>query len=355
MIASSRFAVALLLASAFPALAQTKAPAKAPGGFTFSGVNSVYRSNGVRLEGTPKQPARVKSPELDVTAQVIAFDIKNGSPSEVRAQNSVNLKLDLPASPGGAPAHIEVRCSNATLTPRPFKLVLKGKLNGFYQIGNGARSTLTGETATFTRPNENIVAELTGGITLVVPAETLGRPDDLGDLTITAQRGRINQADGSATFSGNARAVSKGANSFDVTASEFILTRSANGAIATLKTSGRTLVKLDLPPDLVPAATEADATPSRAAVGKPTHLEVAADGAVIDRSTSTATFDGNVKGFYQLNPGTRETQPYNFAGNRAVVRYVVPAAGATDALGGLSVQVSGEPVSIQAPAFNFGF
>lgn len=351
MIASSRFAVALLLVGALPAVAQTKAPVKAPGGLTFSGVNSIYRSNGVRLEGTPAQPAHVTSPEMDVTAQVIALDVASGAVSQVRAQNSVNLKLNLPARNGAAPARVEVRCANATLTPRPFKLVLKGKLNGFYQLGNGAQTTLTGDVATFTEVNKNIVADVTGGITLNVPAETLGRPDALGDLTITAQRGRINQADGTATFSGNARAISKGANSFDVAASEFVLTRAADGTISTLRTSGRTLVKLDLPPDAAPQAS----TPGATSVGRPTHVEVAADGAVIDRATSTATFDGNVKGFYSLSSAATPSAPYNFAGSRAVIRYVVPATGATDNLAGLSVQVTGAPVSIEAPAFNLGF
>ncbi|RYG69365.1 hypothetical protein EON80_09940 [bacterium] len=307
----------------------------------------------MRLEGTPAQPARVSSPELDVTAQVIAFDIAKGAPSEVRAQNSVNLKLNLPARPGGEATRIDVRCANATLTPRPFKLVLKGKLNGFYQIGNGAKTTLTGETATFTRTDDkNIIADVTGGITLNVPAEALGRPDALGDLTITAQRGRINQADGSATFSGNARAISKGANAFDVSAAEFVLTRTADGTISTLKTSGRTLVKLDLPPEPVTAPAEPGANPS---LGKPTHVEIAADGAVIDRATSTGTFDGNVKGFYTLNPVNGVTQPYNFVGTRAVVRYVAPTAAEGNALSGLSVDVKGAPLTIEAPSFNFGF
>jgi hypothetical protein len=360
MIASSRFAFALLLGAALPVFAQIKAPAKVPGGITISAEVTLARPNGVRLEGNPSKPVRLTSPELDLMAQVVALDFdttKGKTISEVRAQNSVSLKMNLTPKNGGAPARIEVRCANATLTPRPFKLVLKGKLNGFYQVTGGAKNTISGDTATFTQVNNNLIADVTGGITVNIPAETLGRPDDLGDLTITAQRGRINQADGSATFSGNARATSKGgSNGFDVTATEFVLTREPNGTISTLKTVGRTLVKLDLPPDPAPQPV-AGATLDKPGVGKPTHLEVAADSATINRSTSTAIFNGNVKGFYTLNPAAQGPQSYNFAGDIATISYAPsPATGATgNALAGLSVQVKGEPVSIEGPAFDFGF
>jgi hypothetical protein len=373
MIAPSRFALALLLAGALPAFAQTKAPAKAPGGLTFSGVNSIYRSNGVRLEGTPAQPARVTSPEIDCTAQVIAFDLAGNAISEVRAQTGVNLKLNMTPADSGPPTHVEVTCANATLTPKPMKLVLVGNVNGFYQVAGGAKNTISGDRAVLTQPNKNIVVDVEGGpkgVVLVVPAENMGRPDALGDLTVTAQRAHIDQATGNATFTGNAHAVSKGANAFDVAATEFTLTRAADGTLSTLTTTGRTQVKLDLPPDPTPATpapapepaptTGKDGKPVKAKpnYGKPTHVEVAADGAVIERATSTATFTGNVKGFYLLAPIGGVAAPYNFAGSKAIVTYVVPPAGTVptgNAAPGLSVQVTGAPVSIDAPAFNFGF
>ena len=355
---ASRFLLLVFLAAALPAFSQTrpKAPAKAPGGFNYSAVNLIYRSNGVRLEGTPAQPARVQSPELEVSAQVIAFDLAGNSISEVRAQNSVNLKLNFAPRAGGAGARIEARCSSAVLTPGARKLELKGNLSGFYQIAGGAKNTLSGDAATLTFANGNLVADLAGGaqgVVVSIPAETLGRPDALGALTITAQRARINQSDGSATFSGRARAVSKGgSNNFDVSATEFVLTRGSDGTISTLKTTGRTLVKLDLPPDAAPAKIDSG---EKSAVGKPTRVEVASNGALIDRATSTATFDGDVKGFYTLAPAVGAPQNFDFAGNRAVVRYVAPTEKLENALAGLSVQVTGAPVSLEGPSFDFGF
>lgn len=367
---STRLALAALLLSATPLLAQTQSPAaKAPGGFTYSAVNLVYRSNGVRLEGNAAHPAHVQSPELDVTAQVIAFDLAGNSISEVRAQTGVNLKLNFSSQGGGAPAHIEATCNSAVLVPGNRKLVLTGNLKGFYQVQGGAKNTLSGDSATLTYTGGNLLADLVGGVTLGIPAESTGRPDAVGDIVITAQRARINQSDGSATFTGNAHAISKGgANAFDVAAPQFILTRGSDGTISTLRTSGRTLVKLDLPPDPAPAAaapvaaptattpTPAKTAPTVSALGKPTHVEVAADGAIIERATSTATFDGNVKGFYRLSPPTGTPQNYNFVGNRAVIRYVVPtgAQATGNALAGLNVEVTGVPVSVEGPAFNLG-
>jgi hypothetical protein len=352
MMALSRFFLLVFLATALPSFAQTRP--KAPDNFKYFAVNLIYRSNGVRLEGTPAQPARVQTPELDVSAQVLAFDLAGKSISEVRAQNNVNLKLNIPARAGGAPARIEAKCASAVLTSSDRKLVLKGNLSGFYQIAGGVKNTLSGDSATLTFANGNLLADLVGGVSLSIPAETLGRPDALGDLTITAQRARINQTDGSATFSGKARAISKGTgNSFDVSAAEFVVTRGADGTISTLKTTGRTLVKLDLPPEAAPSnGANGD---GKATVGKPTRVEVAADSALIERATSTATFDGNVKGFYTLAPATGTPQNFDFVGNRAVVRYVAPAAGASGPLSGLSVQVSGAPVSLEGPSFDFGF
>jgi hypothetical protein len=266
----------------------------------------------------------------------------------VRALGNVNFKLNLVPRGGGAPARIEATCDSATLTTAERVLVLKGRVNGFYQIAGGARNTLRGDAATLRYQGENLIADLTGGVTVSVPAETLGRPDALGDVTITAQRAQINQSDGSATFAGNARAISSGgANAFDVAAPRFTLTRGANGTISTLKTIGRTLVKLDLPPD--PASAGTPATGS--SVGKPTRVEVASDGATIERATSTATFEGNVKGFYRLIQ-IGAPQNFDFAGTRAVVRYL-PTAQGQNALAGLNVDVS--DATVNGPAFDLGF
>ena len=357
-----RFLLAASLLAA-PVLAQTAAAPKAssvpkaPGNLTFSGDLS-YRAGGVRLDANSRGPARVHLPQLDASARALALDLNGQTVTQVRALGSVNFKLDLAPRGGGAPAHIEATCDSATLTSRERRLVLRGHLKGFYQIAGGAKTTLSGDGATIFYEGENLVADLvggaSGGVSLRVPAETLGRSDALGDITVSAQRARINQADGSATFAGNARAVSTGgANAFDVSAPRFVLTRGADGTLSTLKTIGRTLVKLDLPPD----AVAPDVAPKTGAnsLGKPTHVEVAADGATIERATSTAIFDGNVKGFYRLNPdGT--PQNYDFAGTKATIRYA-PTPGATggnaSALSKFELQVKGAEVN--GPPFNLGF
>lgn len=349
-----RTLLAALLLSA-PAFAQTafaqtvvapKAPPKPPGNLTFSGDLS-YRVGGVRLEANAQGPARVRLPQLDASARALALDLAGSTISQVRALGNVNFKLSLAPRGGGNAARIEATCDSATLTSGERRLVLKGHLKGFYQIAGGAKNTLSGDAATLYYQGENLVADLTGGVTLRIPAETLGRPDAIGDVTISAQRAQINQGDGSATFAGNARAVSSGgANAFDVAAPRFTLTRGADGTISTLKTIGRTLVKLDLPPDPTPAGAVADAN----SIGKPTRVEVASDSAVIERATSTATFEGNVKGFYRLAQNG-EPQNFDFAGTRAVIRYL-PVAG-QNALAGLSVQV--KDAAVGAPAFNLGF
>ncbi len=362
----SRILLSALLLGA-PALAQTKTPApksapKTPGNSTIRGDLSYRPNGGVRLDANAAGPARVTLPQLDVSARSVALDDAPNI-SQVRAVGSVNFKLDLAPRAGAAPARIEATCNSATYFVRERKLVLKGNLKGFYQVAGGPKSTLGGEVATFTNPGGNLLAELTGGVSLVVPAETLGRPDQIGALTITAQRAQINQSEGTATFAGNARAISTGgANAFDVAAPRFTLTRLAGGTISTLVATGRTLVKLDLPPDPTPIATPGATVPTapvspdvpqKISVGKPTRVEVASDGAIIERATSTATFAGNVKGFYRLSAAGAAPQNYDFAGSRAVIRFVQPADAKAGMLAGLNVDVSDAVVG--GPSFNLGF
>ncbi len=344
---SSRIFLVALLFCACPLAAQTKAPAAKAPVSSFSG-HVTYNPNGIRIERTAAGPARLQTPQIDVSAQVISAAGTFPNYTQVSARGGVNMKLNLPPRGGGAPARIEVKSSSAVLTPSERKLVLRGNLSGFYQVQGGARNTLSGQVATLTYASAgNLIADLEGGargVILNLPAETLGRADALGAVTIRADRTQYKQGAGTATFSGKARAISKGGpNSFDVAATSFVLTRNPDGSIKTLQTTGRTLVKLDLPPD---------APAPGAAAGKPTRVEVAADGAVIDRATSTVTFTGNVKGFYRLTPATGTPQNFDFAGSRAVIRYAPTPAGG-NALAGLSVQVSG--ATVQGPAFNFDF
>jgi len=168
-------------------------------------------------------------------------------------------------------------------------------------------------------------------------------------VKITAQGATIDSKAGVVRFVGNARAVSTdGPNKFDVAAPEFILTRSTDNTIDTLKTSGRTQLKIDLPAE--PGAAGAGK------VGKPTRVEVEADMATVSRATNTLTFEGNVDGFYFLAPGGGEAQKYDFSGNKAVLRSV-PENQATEAEpAGLKAEITGlpgAPVKVLTPALNF--
>ena len=104
------------------------------------------------------------------------------------------------------------------------------------------------------------------------------------------------------------------------------------------------------PAATAPAAPAAKPEPN--SIGSPTHVEASADGATLLRATSTVIFDGNVKGFYRLKGADGKAQDFNFAGSKATFRFNAEAKGGQ--LGGLSVDVIGEPVSIQVPALNLG-
>jgi lipopolysaccharide export system protein LptA len=348
---SRLYAVPFLLFTALcgvPALAQTVAP----GGFNYKAGRVVYRANGVRLEGSAAQPARIQSPEIDVQAPTIAFDLQGNSIQEVRAIGGVNLKLNLSSKNGGQPAHIEATCTSATLTPGDRKLVLTGNLNGFYQVAGGPKNTLKGEQATLSYPNKNLSVDLqggAGGVVVTIPPEGGDKPDAIGTVTISARKATFDGTTGVGHFTGNARAYSTdGPNKFDVAAPEFLLTRGTSGTISELTTVGRTTVKVDLPPQ--PAAT--GATGAAAQMGAPTHVEAVADAAVVNRDSSTLVFKGNVKGFYRLKPADGTAKDYNFAGDTATFKYSPTAKG--DMAAGMNVEVVGKPVTIEAPAFELG-
>lgn len=351
---SRLYAVPFLVFTALcggPVLAQQTA---APAGFSYKAARVVYRSNGVRLEGTASEPARIQSPEIDVTAPAIAFDLQGNGITEVRAVGGVNLKLNLSSKTGGQPAHIEATSTSATLTPADRKLVLRGNLNGFYQVVGGPKNTLKGEEATLSYLNKNLAVDLTGGadgkgVIVTIPAEGGDKPGAIGTVTVSARKVTFDGTTGTGRFTGNARAVSNdGPNKFDVAAPEFLLSRGATGTISELTTVGRTTVKVDMPPQ--PAT--AGATGAAAQMGAPTHVEAVADGAVVNRDTSTLVFKGNVKGFYRLKPADGAAHDYNFVGDAATFKYAPTAKG--DLAAGLNVEVTGKPVTIEAPAFELG-
>jgi len=339
-----------VLCGALPLCAQVPAPK-----FKVSAQRVDRQPNGnVRLEGK----AHIQTPEVDVKAQSIALDITGNQVTQVRAQNQVAFKLDLPAKDGGAPAHVEATCDAATLNPLPRTLLLSGNVSGWYQVGGGARNTLSGDSATIKYVGKDLMVDVNGGtrgVSISIPAEK-DNPAAIGTVTLTAQRATFNNNTGVATFTGKARAVSTdGPNKFDVAAPAFILTRGAGGAIDRLTTSGRTQIKIDLPPEPA-AAKPADAAASTIPeIGRPTHVEAEADGVVVRRATNTMDFQGNVKGFYELAaPGATATK-YDFVGDRVAIKYVMKDISNAAIVPGLKVEMIGVPVEINAPAFNLSF
>ena len=347
---SKPLVAALLLALTAPIWAQN-----APGNFTYSAAKLTYRSNGVRLDGAAGKPARVKSPQLEVTAGAIAFDLAANSVSEVRANDNVALQVDIkPKGGGGETVHIESKSDNAVLTTANRTLVLTGNLSGFYRLGSGPQTRLAGNKAIFNYSGDNLNALIEGGagsqVELNLPAET-GKSDAIGPVTLRADELRVDEKNNAAYFSGNARAFSTGgANKLDVTAPSFTVQRAADGTIGLLTTNGKTVTKLDLPPDVATSSGT-----SANSVGKPTHLEVTSDKAVVNRATSTGVFEGNVNGFYTLQNGDAPGQKFNFKGERATVTYDAKAAQVGD---GLSVVVTRAPdalVEVEVPSFNLNF
>jgi hypothetical protein len=97
----------------------------------------------------------IKSPQLNATANTVAFDYVDKQITAVRAQGSVNLKMNLVPRGGGTPARVETTSNSATLDPVKRVLVLSGNVNGFYQLTGGPRNTLRGTRATITYLQED--------------------------------------------------------------------------------------------------------------------------------------------------------------------------------------------------------
>jgi len=318
---------------------------KAGNDFKYSAPKVTLRENGARLDGTATEPAHISSSELDVTALAIAFDYSQSQIQQVRAIGQVHLSLDLPGKAGAPVTHVKATSDNATLNPAKRELILDGNVDGYYQIGNGARTALAGTKAILDQSNGQLNATLQGPVRLVIPPEsTSNNVGALGTIIITSKNASIDQAKGQVIFSGQAHAVSTdSANQFDVSAPQFTLTRSATGSIDTLSTQGQTSVKIDLPPQPATAGEK----PS--AIGKPTHVEVTSDAATVSRPTNTLTFTGNVKGFYTLAPAGQPPQRYDFSGDKAVLTQTPSTQGSA----GLNAQITGQPVTIFAPGLSF--
>ena len=338
--------------------AQTATAKPAASGFDFGAKKVTARTNGVRLDGN----AFIKSPQLDARANTVAFDFAGRAVTSVRAQGAVNLKVNLLPRGGGTAARIETKSNAATLDPVNRVLVLTGNISGFYQLQGGARNSLSGTKATISYPANGqftaVVEGGTGGVRIVLPQVVGATPGagNIGTVVVTARNLSINSQDGTATFAGNARAISNdGATKFDIAAPSFVLRRNAaTSALESLRSTGRTLLKVDLPQNATAAATTPTSTPSSSTAARPTYIEVASDAVVVlgganGAQLGTLTFEGNVSGFYRLVGSDGAVSNFPFKGDRAVIQNTGSAAD------NFQLEVTGAPVEIQAPTFDLGF
>jgi hypothetical protein len=340
---------ALLLSLPFVQAASAQTPAA--GTFNYKADKIALTPKGVRLDGN----AQITSPQLEVRAVTIAFDFLNNQITQVRARTNVRIKVTLTPKGGGDATRIEATANEADLDPPTRTLKLRGNIDGFYQSGNGPRFLLSGNEATLTP----------GGIgnftnpKVIIPPEGNGTANAagagaIGTVTITSQRGVVDQKAGTVRFVGDARAISTdGPNKFDVAAPELVLTRGAGNTIDTLKGIGRTSLKIDLPPDPPKPAGTPGAEPGK--MGKPTRVEVESDEATVNRTTNTMIFTGNVKGFYFLTPAEGEPQKYDFSGTRAEIKYIPENQATAENPAGLRAEITGapnKPVEVLTPAFN---
>ena len=379
---------------------------------------------GLRLEGSAQQPARIIHPQLDVAAPKIEVSFDNQRQfTRVTTTGGVNFAVTLPQKSGPA-TRIQAKSDSATLE-RPTTgtnagarvLTLRGGVDGWYQLEGGIRNALRGQSITLTsRPganeallanveggpegvrlevppaaggtgtaatnrapvvitaqnatirqqNNNVNADVEGGtrgVRMEIPSigTAAGAAGELlqGTIVVTSQRATVRQNEGMARFIGNARAVSTGSTQkFDVAANEILLARNAKGDFDVVKTTGRTMLKLDLP-QAKPAAANAAATQDASANLRPEYLEVEADSAEAQLGRNQLVFEGNVRGFYRVpmqnvkpNPPSAAAQTdYNFVGHRVVLSYTPGVDDPAKAWNFDFRGQEGRPVEIQAPAF----
>ena len=332
---SKPLAFAVVLALAAPVCAQF-----APGKSGFTADDLVRTPTGGRAKNLV-----IRDPQFDFDAKSASFDGTDlRSFTELRARGDVNVRLaPRPKSGADKPFQIQSKSDEATLTLAARTLVLKGNISGFYRVGDGPQTLLSGDNATFNFATQGLNAVINGAagkqVALTLPAE-IGKSDALGPINIGADSLRIDEANNAVYFSGNARALSdSGPNKLDVAAPSFTLTRASDGTIGTLVTNGKTVTKINVAPD-----------PNAPATSKAlSYVEVTADKATVNRATSTGVFEGNVKGFYRLQ---NSPEKFDFSGEIVNVSYDAAAAKTGD---GLTVNVSGTPVKVQVPEFNLGF
>ena len=331
-------------------------------GIEYGGQKQTLRPDGARLDGNAYVKT-IGSSALDARADAVALDLADGKPSEIRALGNVFFHVELPPKAGSSakPVTVEARCNKATLEVKTRVVTLEGNVDGFYQEQGGPKNLLSGDAVTIQQVGDQFVSSVQGNVRVVVPAETVSSSNqNFGAITITAERSDVDQKTGVLTFSGNARARSEGGeNGFDVAAPSFSVMRGASGTIDTLKTSGKTLIKIDLPPEPPRAGDAATPNKGAASAGHPTHVEAIANSATVLRgAANTLILEGDVSGFYRLQPAGAAAADYRFNGDRAVIKYARPenATGSSGAVPeGLQVEVTGKPSAIQAPSFGLGF
>lgn len=330
----SPLAFAAALALAAPVWAQTSS-----GKSYVDAANLAVTPTGGRAKGLI-----IRDPQIDFDADSASYDGESVQKfTEIRARGNVRIRLaPKPKTRSEKPFQIQSKSNEATLTLATRTLVLKGNLSGFYRVAGGPQTLLRGEDATFNYSPQglNAVIRPKAGeqVELLLPAE-IGKPDALGPITARADLLRIDEANNAAYFSGNARAVSdSGANTLDVAAPSFTLTRASDGTIGTLATKGKTVTKINIAPDAKAPAT-ANAL---------SYVEVTADEATVNRATSTGVFNGNVVGFYRLQ---NSPQKFDISGERVTVTYDAQAAKNGN---GLIVNVTGSPVRVEVPEFDLG-
>ncbi|MDQ3812848.1 MAG: hypothetical protein M3347_02725 [Armatimonadota bacterium] len=379
---------AALLLLVIPVVAQPRKP----GETRITASKIIYTQKGAILLGSATKPAHIETDELDVRAQRIEFERAGEQVQRVTAQGNVNFKLNLPSkTKGNPPSRIEARSNSGTLEPTKRTLVLTGDVDGWYQMGESGRNTLSGKQVTLTFGQE-ITAKIEGGaegVEVVLPAQSVDArsQSSIGSIKITALNAFVDQSKGTARFEGNARAVSTdGAIKFDVAAKDFIATRDPKtGSLNNLNTVGRTATKIDLPPQskeeptkspntapktnpAAPGGAKAAAKNDKAnkflnqPLGRPTHLEIYADVVTVSRPNNLikVEFKGNVTGSYRMEAEGKTSPDYPLSSIEHVV-ITETVASKDPKKSDFDVVVEADPddpnaqVELTGPGLNFKF
>lgn len=335
--------------------------------------------NEARLVADKNEPAHISyPPQLDVQAQVIKITGDLRHPTKLEATDKISLKLSImprDQSNGAGPTNIDVQCDKATVTRADSRLVLSGHVNGWYQVGDGGKTNLRGETVTVTFNQGNLLANVAGGsegVRVELPPNfgaatatpvAATNAFALGATIITARDAVFDESKRTARFIGNARAVSNsGTDKFDISAPEFIIRLNANRTPEAVETQGRTHLTIDTPPKPAPAnavaVVDTSANKSKgetAAMPRPRYIDANADAITLTISTRTLIINGNLKGYYLVDAPGPDAIHYEFSGKRGEIRFPLTELGAGDTNTLPIIDFSGEPFTIKLPVSDTGF